>query len=239
MLPPTPGLPASPGRAAADRLERTACDAVATRAVGAALGRCLPRGALVTLSGGLGAGKTTFAQGIAGGLGVTGRVASPTYTILHGYALRAPQVGRGEPPAAGTVRPAAAAAPDPEAGQFVHVDLYRVRSAVEALELGLDECRADGDVVVVEWPEHADGALGEADVAVTLDEVLGPDERPDADRDADRESDRVAVGDAPDGADSGRLEAPTERRIVLTASTDAGRSILACFAADGPHRARS
>ena len=167
------------------------------------------------------------------------RVASPTYTLLHGYALRAPRIGGGDPAAAGTVRPADSDALDPEAGQFLHVDLYRIRSAAEALELGLDECRADGDIVVVEWPEHADGALGEADVTVTLDEVVGPDERPDADRESDRATDRVAAGDAPDGGDPGRLEAPTERRIVLSASTDAGRSILACFAADGPHHADS
>ncbi len=251
MLPVSPGLPVPPGPAAAVRLERTARDAGATRAFGAALGRCLSPGALVTLSGGLGAGKTTFAQGIAGGLGITGRVSSPTYTILHGYALGANRIGPGHPPAGGTPLRADSGSIDPAAGQLLHADLYRIRSAAEALELGLDECRADGDIVVVEWPEQADGALGEADVTVTLADVVGQSGRSDtsgeavgdaigdADRAADRDVDRNAVGDAQDGSDPGGLEPATERRIVLIALTGAGRSILACFAADDPHGAGS
>ena len=64
MLPVSPGLPVPPGPAAAVRLERTARDAGATRAFGAALGRCLSPAAPVTLSGGPGARTPTFAPGL-------------------------------------------------------------------------------------------------------------------------------------------------------------------------------
>lgn len=192
-------------------LERIAPDPAATRALGAALGGCLRPGALVTLSGELGAGKTTLAQGIARGLGVAGRVTSPTYTLLRGYALGSGRAaGADEAPGASAGR----APREPAAAQLVHADLYRLRSEGEVRELGLDECRAAGDIVVVEWPEQDGGALGPADIAVAL-------------RAADRAGrDALDVGDRDAASDQNAA-----RRIAILARTPLGESILACVAA--------
>jgi tRNA threonylcarbamoyladenosine biosynthesis protein TsaE len=97
-----------------------------TRALGARLGRLLARGDIVLLSGPLGSGKTRFAQGIAAALGVSGRVASPTFVLINEY--------RGTMP-------------------LFHADLYRLE-AVDVTDLALDELAASG-VLVVEWPERA------------------------------------------------------------------------------------
>ena len=102
-------------------------DEAATLALGNAVGAVLRRGDVVTLSGSLGAGKTVLARGILRGLGFAGDVPSPSFPIVIGYA----------PP---DIRLALA-----------HVDLYRVTSGVE--ELGLDEARAEG-AMIVEWPER-------------------------------------------------------------------------------------
>lgn len=100
----------------------------ATRAAGEALGVVLASGDLVLLYGELGAGKTTFVQGLARGLGATEDVTSPTFALVHEYAGRLP---------------------------IYHLDLYRIDDP-EALEhLGLDEMLQSGGVMVVEWPEIA------------------------------------------------------------------------------------
>lgn len=190
----------------------TTADAEATRTIGAALGVCLPPGALVTLSGGLGAGKTTFVQGVARGLGHAGRVTSPTYTLVHLYALPSPSLSTPQL----TPAPTASAAHPSDGGHLVHVDLYRVGSAADVDELALDERRADGDRVVVEWPANAGAALGDVDLAVLI-------------RDDDRD-----VGGEPEPA------AEPPRVLALTAGTAAGEAVLACLAralagrADGP-----
>lgn len=102
-------------------------DADATEAFGRSLAQALGPGDVVSLSGGLGAGKTTLARGVLAGLGFAGEVASPTFALVHPY----------EPP---DVRLPA-----------WHVDLYRVEAVSELRELGLDE--VDG-LLLVEWPER-------------------------------------------------------------------------------------
>lgn len=106
------------------RLRATRADD--TRAVGRALARVLRAGDLVVLSGGLGAGKTTFTQGLGEGLNVRGQVASPTFVIAR-------------------VHPALGDGPD-----LVHVDAYRLGSLDEVDALDLDTSLADS-VTVVEW----------------------------------------------------------------------------------------
>lgn len=70
--------------------ERTllSASAVATEALGAALGELLEPGALVLLDGGLGAGKTCLVRGLARGLGVRERISSPTYALMQSYTAR-------------------------------------------------------------------------------------------------------------------------------------------------------
>lgn len=104
-------------------------DSAATEAAGAALAPLLRAGDVVTLSGGLGAGKTTFARGLIQALGHAGEVPSPSFAIVQPY----------EPP---SVRLPVA-----------HVDLYRVEDQAEIAELGLDEWLADG-ALLVEWPDR-------------------------------------------------------------------------------------
>jgi tRNA threonylcarbamoyladenosine biosynthesis protein TsaE len=83
---------------------------------------------VVTLSGPLSAGKTTLVRGLLGALGHSGEVPSPSFSIVQPYEGLTPPVW--------------------------HVDLYRIENASDINELGLDDIRADG-VLIVEWPEHA------------------------------------------------------------------------------------
>jgi tRNA threonylcarbamoyl adenosine modification protein YjeE len=91
-----------------------------------------PDGAtLVTLSGELGAGKTTFAQALARELGVEETVASPTFVIEKVYRLKGQRWQR-----------------------LIHIDAYRLRFAKELAVLGWEQLLADsGDLIVLEWPE--------------------------------------------------------------------------------------
>jgi len=99
-----------------------------TRALATRLAHDLDAGAIVLLSGDLGAGKTAFVRGLADGLGVdAGDVSSPTFTIVHEYAA-------GRLP-------------------LLHVDLYRL-SRADLDEIGLDPDVAERGVTAIEWPER-------------------------------------------------------------------------------------
>ena len=104
-------------------------DAEATEQLGRALAAGLRQGDVVALFGSLGAGKTTLARGILLGLGPDGDVASPTFPIVQTYAP-----------------------PDTRLPVW-HVDLYRIEQVRELEELGLDEARQEG-VLLIEWPER-------------------------------------------------------------------------------------
>jgi tRNA threonylcarbamoyladenosine biosynthesis protein TsaE len=101
---------------------RTADD---TRAAGAALAPFLRPRDVVVLTGELGAGKTTFVQGVAAGLGATEHVASPTFTLVREYVS-------GRVPVA-------------------HVDLYRLEREQDVIDLALDELEDGERVLLVEW----------------------------------------------------------------------------------------
>lgn len=106
-----------------------------TRSIGMLLGRVLERGSLVLLGGMIGAGKTTFAQGIARGLRVESDVLSPTFTLVTEHAGR-------------DLRDAPV--------RVYHVDLYRIEDEDDLMSFGFEEYLADPDAVtVVEWPERA------------------------------------------------------------------------------------
>ena len=117
-------------------------DPVATEAFGASLAPLVHAGDVVTLSGPLGAGKTSLARGLLTALGLAGEAPSPSFAIVQPY----------DPP---EVRL-----------PVLHVDLYRVEDADELEELGLDD--AGDAVLLVEWPERAgEGRWPEA-LALTL-----------------------------------------------------------------------
>jgi tRNA threonylcarbamoyladenosine biosynthesis protein TsaE len=104
-----------------------------TEALAAELAARLVQGDVVTVSGELGTGKTTFVRGACAALGVRERVTSPTYTIGHRY--------------------------HGERTEVSHLDLYRFQQGVSAAEWGDLEPYFDDAVVFVEWPEAGEGVL--------------------------------------------------------------------------------
>ena len=119
----------------------TSSSAEETEAIGAHLAARLRAGDVVTVSGELGTGKTTFVRGACRALGVESPVTSPTYTIGHRYHGRD--------------------------GDVSHLDLYRFRD-LSAAEWGDLEPYFDDAVVFVEWPEAGLGALPPPRFAVHL-----------------------------------------------------------------------
>ncbi|MGH2590219.1 MAG: tRNA (adenosine(37)-N6)-threonylcarbamoyltransferase complex ATPase subunit type 1 TsaE [Actinomycetota bacterium] len=107
-------------------VELAAPTAEDTRAIGGALAPLLRRGDAVLLTGELGAGKTTFVQGVARAVGYEGQVASPTFTLVREY--RAPRI------------------------RIVHADVYRLDRFQDVVDLGLHELAEDG-ALLVEWGE--------------------------------------------------------------------------------------
>ena len=102
---------------------------------------------VVTLSGDLGAGKTTFAQGVARALGVVETVSSPTFVIEKVYALSAQRWNR-----------------------LVHIDAYRLNSSHELMVLGWNELIADPkNIIVLEWPERVSDLIPKHAVQIRFD----------------------------------------------------------------------
>ncbi|MEE9285367.1 MAG: tRNA (adenosine(37)-N6)-threonylcarbamoyltransferase complex ATPase subunit type 1 TsaE [Dehalococcoidia bacterium] len=120
-----------------------------TRRVARALGAACVGGELFLLVGDLGTGKTCFIQGLAQGLDVQEYVHSPTFVMVAQYRGRRP---------------------------LYHVDLYRVESEIEAIELGLDEMLSNDSVCAVEWADKALPVFPEDRLMVTLTD-LGGDRR--------------------------------------------------------------
>ena len=106
-----------------------------TRALGAKLARVLCPGDVLILQGDLGAGKSEFTRGIAQGLGISGPIPSPSFTILNVY----------------------------EDGMMplYHFDWYRLNSSEELYEMGMDEFLLGEGVSVVEWPSQCPDAVPE------------------------------------------------------------------------------
>ena len=126
---------------------RRVCEGVVdTQELGAELGAAFEAGDVVVLDGPLGAGKTTFTQGIARGMQVKGRVTSPTFVIARQHASTV-----GGP-------------------ALVHVDAYRLGDdplgELDALDLDTD---LEGAVVVAEWGEGLMEQLGDSHILITLD----------------------------------------------------------------------
>ena len=127
------------------RHELASASASETEGIAARLAGRLALGDVVTVSGALGAGKTTFVRGACRELGVTSPVTSPTFTIGHRYTGIVP---------------------------VSHLDLYRFAS-VSPAEWGDVEPYFEGAIVFVEWPEAGVGTLPAPRVAVTLEHEGG------------------------------------------------------------------
>ena len=116
-----------------------------TRRVGSRLGGVLQAGDVICLHGDLGAGKTTFVQGIAQGWGSLDAVSSPTFILVNMYR-------RGDQ------------------SQLFHMDAYRLESTPEAEELDLDSMLAQG-ALLIEWPERMDGLIPAERLWVNLEHI--------------------------------------------------------------------
>lgn len=125
-----------------ERIESTSAEA--TQAAGARLADELGPGDVVALTGELGAGKTCFTQGLARGLGVTGRAVSPTFVLINEYRGRL---------------------------AVHHVDAYRTASLTELLDLGLEELFGGDGVTIVEWADKLAPLLPARTVHVHIEGV--------------------------------------------------------------------
>ena len=123
-----------------------------TRRVGVRLGSLLQKGMVVCLEGDLGAGKTTFTDGIAQGFGSPDRVSSPTYVILNEYR-------------------------HPDGSKVLHADAYRLAGNnpfdIEMLDL---DHKLENGILIVEWAERLKDYLPKEHMWVTLN-YLGVDQR--------------------------------------------------------------
>lgn len=126
------------------RLYQHLPDPLATAQLGAAIALRCPIPTVVYLEGDLGSGKTTLSRGFLRALGFTGRVKSPTYTLLEPYEF--------------------------ERCCVCHLDLYRLASAEELEYLGAREYLHERAVWLVEWPQRGTGFLPAADLVIVLEQ---------------------------------------------------------------------
>jgi tRNA threonylcarbamoyladenosine biosynthesis protein TsaE len=123
-----------------------------TESLGERFGRAAQAGLVVALSGDLGAGKTQFVRGLARGLGIAGRVHSPTFTLVNEY-------GGGRL-------------------KLFHLDLYRLETAEQILSAGIEEYLSPDGVSVVEWAERiANCELRISNFKTVRIEIFGESER--------------------------------------------------------------
>ena len=122
-----------------------------TWAIARQLASELKPGDVVCLEGDLGAGKTTFVQGLAAALGVPGRVTSPTFCLVPEH--RGKNV------------------------LLVHMDLYRLRSEDDVLAIGWEDFLAEGAIVAVEWPERAGSLVPDNAIRIVFTHLDGEEHR--------------------------------------------------------------
>jgi tRNA threonylcarbamoyladenosine biosynthesis protein TsaE len=107
-----------------------------TFAQGVKMALSLPPQSILALFGPLGAGKTTFVQGMASALGIQERIQSPTFVLLNSY------------------------------DKLNHFDLYRLKSSADFLSLGFDEQLAENKITAIEWPERIEDILPENTIKI-------------------------------------------------------------------------
>lgn len=114
-----------------------------TQAIATEVARVVRAGDLIVLGGDLGAGKTTFVQGLGAALGVDEPITSPTFVLMRTYEGRLP---------------------------LVHLDVYRLEHLQEAVDLGLAEILDDGAVAVVEWGDLVAAVLPADFLELTIEQ---------------------------------------------------------------------
>ena len=112
-----------------------------TDQIGADLAKRLSPNTVLAYRGGLGMGKTAFTRGLARGLGCSGRVTSPTFTIVNEYEGPVP---------------------------LFHFDMYRLEDSDALFDIGWEDYLARGGVCAVEWSERVEDALPEDTVWITI-----------------------------------------------------------------------
>ena len=112
-----------------------------TELFAAALATKTPSGTVITLVGDLGAGKTCFVRGFATALKVGHEVSSPTFTIINDY---------------------------PSVPRLYHIDLYRLQSPDDILNLGFDEYLEPNGITLIEWPERAGDLIPADAIRISL-----------------------------------------------------------------------
>ena len=115
-----------------------------TEQAGAEFAAALPGGSVVAFYGDLGAGKTAFVRGMARGMGINGRVNSPTFTIVNEY------IGERE---------------------LYHFDMYRLGSADELFDIGWEDYLSRGGVCAVEWSENVGEAFEGDEITVKIEKL--------------------------------------------------------------------
>ena len=129
----------------ANTLEFISRSTAQTRRLGARLGSLLRGGDVVALQGDLGAGKTVFTQGIGRGWGALSHLLSPTYVLIRRHERPQDEI------------------------RLYHIDLYRLNSVEEAIDLGLEELLGDpAAICVLEWADEAAEIMPEECLWVTL-----------------------------------------------------------------------
>ncbi|MEX2012886.1 MAG: tRNA (adenosine(37)-N6)-threonylcarbamoyltransferase complex ATPase subunit type 1 TsaE [Candidatus Levyibacteriota bacterium] len=127
-----------------------------TQSIGKQLGRDLKQGTVIALYGELGAGKTTFVQGMAKSLGVKNRILSPTFIIVRKYKIDDKRL---------------------KIKDFYHIDLYRIENEKGLEGLGIEEVLSDKDAIVaIEWAEKLKSKLPKKRLDVYFED-LGEDKR--------------------------------------------------------------
>ena len=122
-------------------MEHLSHNVTETEELGAKLAEHLHAGSVIAYLGDLGAGKTAFTRGLARGLGCTGRVTSPTFTIVNEYEGTLP---------------------------LFHFDMYRLSDADELFDIGWDDYLSRGGVCAVEWSERITEEIPSDAVIVTI-----------------------------------------------------------------------
>ncbi len=135
---------------AEDTLEVTTRSASQMRDLGMRVAKALRPGDVLLLQGELGSGKTTFVQGMARGLGVKGRVTSPTFTLLREYRGRL---------------------------SLVHLDAYRLEGPLDLYEIGVEEYLEGDAVLAVEWGDRVKGFFRPPYLEVRMEYGEGEKER--------------------------------------------------------------